>query len=223
MDLSTPENLEIIDHLLMTTRSVRKRLDLTRPVEPEVIERCLEIAGQAPTGSNRQGWSFLVVTDADKRAQIAEYYKQNWYASNRTRAQRQPSGPQAPSAAEVERLVSSAMYLADHFHEVPLFIIGCYQGRPNNPAPSAQAGLYGSILPAMWSLMLALRARGLGSAWTTLHLPHEKEIADLLGVPADVTQAALLPVAYFKGDDFKPAKRMPIRERTYWNAWGKTR
>ncbi|MEM7034460.1 MAG: nitroreductase family protein [Chloroflexota bacterium] len=223
MDLSTPENLEILDHLLTTTRSVRKRLDLERPVEPEVIERCLEIAGQAPTGSNQQNWSFMVVNDTEKRAKIAEYYKQNWYKSNSTRSQRQRTGPDAPSETQVKRLVSSAMYLADHFHEVPVLIIGCYQGRPDDPSPRAQAGMYGSILPAMWSLMMALRARGLGAAWTTLHLPHEKEIADLLGIPDDVTQAALLPVAYFKGDDFKPAKRLPISERTFWDSWGNTR
>lgn len=224
MDLSTPENLEIIDHLLMTTRSVRKRLDLDRSVEPEVIEQCLEVAGQAPTGSNRQGWSFMVITDADKRAKIAEFYKQNWYASNATRNQRPPVvGTGAPTEVQTERLVSSAMYLADHMHEVPVLIIGCYSGRPDNPAPAAQAGLYGSILPGVWSLMLALRSRGLGSAWTTLHLPHEKEIAELLDIPDDVTQAALLPVAYYTGDDFKPANRMPISERTFWNSWGNTR
>ena len=223
MDLSIPENLEITDHLLMTTRSVRKRLDFNRPIEPEVIERCLEIAGQAPTGSNQQSWSFLVITDAEKRAKIADYYRKNFFAY-RSRSAESPSQVSAsPPADQMQRVISSATYLAEHFHEVPVFIIGCYKGRPQNPEPAAQAGMYGSILPAVWSLMLALRARGLGSAWTTLHLPHEKETAELLGIPDDVTQAALLPVAYFKGEDFKPAKRIPMRERTFWDSWGNTR
>ncbi|MEM7028832.1 MAG: nitroreductase family protein [Chloroflexota bacterium] len=223
MDLSTPENLEIIDHLLMTTRSVRKRLDLDRPVEPEVIEQCLEIAGQAPTGSNQQAWSFMVITDAEKRAKIADYYRGNFFAYSRSRGSGQPQPEVSPPVGQMKRVIDSATYLAEHFHEVPVFIIGCYKGRPQDPSPAAQAGMYGSILPAVWSLMMALRARGLGSAWTTLHLPHEKETAELLSIPDDVTQAALLPVAYFKGDDFKPAKRLPMSQRTFWNSWGETR
>ena len=117
----------------------------------------------------------------------------------------------------------SAVYLADHMHEAPVLVIPCIEGRPDNPAPSAQAGFYGSILPAAWSFMLALRARGLGSAWTTLHPAYEQEVAEILGIPANITQAALLPVAYFKGDDFQPAYRVPARNLTYWNSWGATR
>ncbi|MCA1553832.1 MAG: nitroreductase family protein, partial [Chloroflexi bacterium] len=114
-------------------------------------------------------------------------------------------------------------YLADHMQDVPVLVIPCIEGRPTDPSPAAQAGLYGSILPAAWSLMLALRARGLGSAWTALHLTYEKEVAELLSIPSNITQAALLPVAYFTGADFKPAKRLPSRERTYWNVWKATR
>ena len=219
MDLAT------IDHLLTTTHSVRKRLDLTRPVEPEIIERCIEIALHAPTGGNRQGWHFVVVTDMQKKAAIANYYKQSWYIYNQ---QRRTNNPRLSSAdqqyvAQTLRVQDSAQYLADHMHEVPVLVIPCIEGRPQDPSPNAQAGLYGSILPATWSLMLALRARGLGAAWTTLHLPHEKEVAALLGIPDNVTQAALLPVAYFTGDDFKPAFRLPARERTYWDGWGQKR
>lgn len=219
MDLST------VDHLLTTTHSVRKRLDLTRPVEPEIIERCIEIALHAPTGGNRQGWHFVVVTDRQKKAAIADYYKQSWYIYNQQRRTNNPrlSSDDQQYVSQTLRVQDSAQYLADHMHEVPVLVIPCIEGRPQDPSPNAQAGLYGSILPATWSLMLALRARGLGAAWTTLHLPHEKEVAALLGIPDNVTQAALLPVAYFTGDDFKPALRLPARERTYWDGWGKTR
>ena len=218
MNLATPENLAVLDHLLTTTRSVRKRLDLTRPVEREVIEQCLEIAAQAPSGSNRQGWHFVVVTDGEKKLRIAELYRQAWYGYNATRSV--GTGPDLTAAEkQMQRVISSARYLADHMQDVPVLVIPCIEGRADDPTPASQAGLYGSILPAAWSLMMALRARGLGSAWTTLHLQNERAVADLLGIPDDITQAALLPVAYFKGDDFRPATRKPMRDRTYWNNW----
>lgn len=217
MDLAT------VDHLLTTTRSVRKRLDLTRPVEPEVIARCIEIATQAPSGSNRQGWHFVVVTDAEKRKAIANYYRLSfgvYLSRGGPRAQIERDDPRYVRAAKVR---DSAVYLAEHLHEVPVHIIPCIEGRVSDPAPAAQAGFYGSILPATWSLMLALRARGLGAAWTTLHLAHEKEVAEILGIPDNVTQAALLPVAYYTGDDFRPAHRIPAQKLTYWDQWGVTR
>ncbi len=218
MNLTTPENLAVVDHLLTTTRSVRKRLDLKRPVEREVIEACLEIASQAPSGSNRQGWHFVVVTDAEKKLFIAERYRKAWYGYNATR--NVGGGPDLTAAEkQMLRVISSAQYLADNMQDVPVLVIPCIEGRPEDAAPASQAGVYGSILPAAWSLMLALRARGLGSAWTTLHLQSESEIAEKLGIPAGISQAALLPVAYFKGDDFRPAKRKPMRDRTYWDGW----
>lgn len=217
-------DLNVIDHLLTTTRSVRKRLDFTKPIEPEVIERCIEIATQAPSGSNTQGWRFMVVTDPEKRAAIAELYKKSYYTYINA-----PSGPLQKRTedpyptGQMTRVRDSSRYLADHMHEAPVLIICCIKGRPQSPIPFAQAGFYGSILPAAWSLMLALRARGLGAAWTTLHLRYEKEIADILGIPDNVTQAVLLPVAYFKGVDFKKAKRLPARELTFWDSWGEGR
>ena len=121
------------------------------------------------------------------------------------------------------RVVDSARYLADHMHQVPVLVIPCIEGRPEDPSPLSQSSHYGSILPAAWSFMLALRARGLGSAWTTLHLRYEKEIAEILNIPDNIAQAALLPVAYFTGTDFKPAKRRPAEELTYWDSWGERR
>ncbi len=217
MDLAT------VDHLLTTTRSVRKRLDFSRPIDLGVLERCIEIAYQAPTGSNAQGWHMLVVTDADKRAALAKFYKQA-FTMYRGMAE---SAPQVqagdPRRDQTLRIIDSAEYLTEHLQEAPVHVIPCIEGRMENGPVIMQASLYGSILPAVWSLMLALRARGLGSAWTTLHLIYEKEAAALLGVPETVTQVALLPVARFIGGDFKPAKRLPARDSTHWNTWGKRR
>ena len=214
----------MVDYLLTTTRSVRKRLDLQRPVEPEVLGRCIEIALQAPTGSNEQLWHFVVVTEFEKKKALADLYRKGFYAY-RSSPDQEPSkyGPGDPRAEQEARVVESATYLAEHMHLVPALVVPCYEGRVEKEGVVAQASFYGSILPATWSLMLALRARGIGSAWTTLHLPYEREAARLLGIPGDVTQAALLPVAYFKGAGFKPARRLPAQGRTYWNAWGATR
>lgn len=218
MDLAT------VDKLLTTTRSVRKRLDLTRAVEPELIEECLELAIQAPTGSNSQGWHFLIVTDAEKKARIGELYKQSFYIYARSREEQLNSKDRSEAFVEqMGRVVKSSVYLANHMHEVPLMIIPCIEQRVENLDAMAQAGLYGSILPAAWSLMLALRSRGLGAAWTTLHLRYESEIAEILDIPPNITQAALLPVAYYTGDDFQPAKRIPAAEVTSWNSWGNGR
>ena len=217
-------DVALADHLLTTTRSVRKRLDLRRPVEPALIERSIEVALQAPTGSNSQGWHFVVVTDADKRAGLAALYRRAWelYASGKLPA-RAELPPDDPRAKQLPRIIDSASYLAEHLHEVPVHVIPCVEGRVENAGPLAQASTYGSILPAVWSFMLALRARDLGSAWTTLHILFEQEAAALLGIPSTVTQAALLPVAHYTGGDFKPAKRLPAREQTHWNAWSKRR
>jgi nitroreductase len=217
-------DLRAIDHLLTTTRSVRRRLDFSRPVAPEVIEKCIEIALQSPTGSNQQGWHVMVVTDRAKIRTIGDLYLQAF------KAYADPANPMLAlppegdiRAEQLPRVLASAMYLAEHFHQAPVLVLFCIDGRIEQGPVVAQASVYGSILPAAWSFMLAARARGLGSAWTTLHLFHEKEIAELLGIPDTVTQAALLPVAYFTGDDFKLAKRIPATQVTYWNAWGQRR
>ena len=214
MDLTT------VDHLLSTTRSVRKRLDLTRPVEREVLNECLNLALQAPSGSNRQGWHFLVVTDAEKRQAIADYYRQAFkrYLVGAQPEELQPLRAE-PAAEQGARVLKSAVYLSKHLHQVPVHIIPCIEGRVENLDVMAQASLYGSILPATWSLMLALRSRGLGSVWTTLHLAHERAVGELLGIPATVTQAALSPVAYYTGDDVQPANRKALTDVVHWDRW----
>jgi nitroreductase len=204
----------VTDHLLSSTRAVRRRLDLDRPVEPQVVLDCLRIAIQAPTGSNSQGWRWLVVTDPDKRAAIADHYRDAaiGYLTSSLQA--------APPDSQDHRVFASAIYLTEVLHRVPIHVIPCIRGRPNPTDNEDLAGFYGSILPAAWSFLLALRSRGLGASWTTLHLRHESEVARLLGIPDDVTQVALFPVAYTVGTEFAPATRRPIEELTYWNTWG---
>lgn len=206
-------DLASIDYILQTTRSVRKRLDLSRPVDEKVVTECLEIALQAPTGSNAQGWKFLVVTDKEKIGKIGEYYKKSFmaYASS-------GSPPKKVDPDQQKRVISSSMYLANNMSSVPMLIFACVKGRTTDSAMAS--GLYGSIIPAAWSLMLALRARGIGAAWTTLHLSYEKECNEILGIPEYITTAVMLPVAYFTGETFKKAKRLPLKDVVYWDSWG---
>ena len=203
--------LEAIDQLLSTTRAVRKRLALDRPVPPEIVEECLRLAIQAPTGSNRQGWHWLVVTDADKRAALAEMYRAGFG----------PYMDRARSGSEgLTRVGESALWLAERLEQVPVHVIPCIDDYTKG---GAHAGVWASIYPAVWSFQLALRSRGLGSVLTTLHLPRAHDAAELLGIPEGVLQAGLVPVAYYTGDDFKPAKRHPVEAVTSWNQWGNRR
>jgi nitroreductase len=203
------------DRILTTTRAVRKRLDLGRPVPRDVVLECLRLAIQAPTGGNSQGWRWLVIDDADKRAAVAALY--------RKRAEPYLGGYRSVLTDTSNSVLDSSEYLSEHLHEVPVFVIPCLLGRlPDSPSNEEGAGFYGSILPAVWNLQLALRSRGLGSVFTTLHLAYEREAGELLGIPETVTQAALIPVAYTVGDEFKPAKRRPVEEITYWNGWKQT-
>jgi nitroreductase len=203
------------DRILTTTRAVRKRLDLTRPVPREVVLECLRLAIQAPTGGNSQGWRWLVIDDAEKRAAVAALY--------RKRADPYLGGYRTLAPDIQNAVLDSSEYLNEHMHEVPVLVIPCLLGRlPATPSNEEGAGFYGSILPAVWNLQLALRSRGLGSVFTTLHLAYEREAGEILGIPETVTQAALIPVAYTIGTEFKPAARRPIEEITYWNGWKQT-
>jgi len=203
------------DRILTTTRAVRRRLDLGRPVPREVVLDCLRLAIQAPTGGNTQRWRWLVVDDADKRATLAALY--------RRRAEPYLGGYRNLAPDTTNAVLDSSEYLSEHLHEVPVLVIPCLLGRLSaTPSTEEAAGFYGSILPAVWNLQLALRSRGLGSVFTTLHLAYEHEAGEILGIPDTVTQAALIPVAYTLGDDFKPAKRRPVEEITYWNGWKRT-
>jgi nitroreductase len=206
------------DQLLTTTRTVRKRLDLTRPVPMELIRTCLEIALQAPSGSNRQGWHWLVVTDADQRAAIGELYRRAVAAYLDSPGAAGKLFADDEDRAKVQtRIGSSVAYLGEHMGQVPVLVIPCVVAK-ELPAGN-QAGTWGSILPAAWSYMLAARSRGLGTAWTTLHLDHEAEAAAILDLPEHVRQAALIPTAYTIGTDFKPAARQPLDTVLHVDRW----
>jgi nitroreductase len=208
-----------VDEVLTTTRSVRKRLDLEKPVPRDVLLECLELAIQAPTGSNTQGWQWVFVEDADKKKAIADIYRA---AFNAYRQMPRPEyGDSDLRGGQFDRVRTSAEFLAEHLHEVPVMLIPCLEGRIDK-APEASAGFWGSLLPACWSYMLALRSRGLGSAWTTLHLlgDGERHTADLLGIPFEkYSQGGLFPIAYTKGTDFRPAKRLPAEQFAHWDTW----
>ncbi|HUV19912.1 MAG TPA: nitroreductase family protein [Ilumatobacteraceae bacterium] len=209
------------DEVLATTRSVRKRLDFDRPVERKVVEECLEIALQAPTGSNSQGWQFVIVEDAAKKQALADIYARNFakYASMARSNQYQPGDMRFEQR---ERITESATYLAENFHRSPMLLIPCIEGRLDGVPAFAGASQWGSILPAVWSFMMALRERAMGSAWTTIHLMDggEAEAAELLGIPHDrYTQAGLFPIAYTIGTEFQPAKRLPLDTVLHWDSW----
>ncbi|MGH8931652.1 MAG: nitroreductase family protein [Egibacteraceae bacterium] len=210
------------DQLLTTTRSVRRRLDLTRPVGREVIEECLSIAQQAPTVSNMQSVHFVIVTDPAKRAALAEVWRRGADVYKDLPAAVEKLKFEDPRQQEsAPRIAASGAYLADHLHEVPVHVIPCfYGGRADGEHVAAQSGVWGSIVPAVWSFMLAARLRGLGTCYTSVHLFYEKEAASILNIPyEEVMQAALVPVAYSKGTEFKPAYRVPLENILHWDSW----
>jgi nitroreductase len=206
-DPITGFDLDTVDKLLTTTRAVRKRLDFSREVPLDVIETCLSIALQAPTGSNAQLWRWLVVTDPSLRAALADLYRDLPPRDMRTE-------PEVPATPQQERMLDSAHFLLQHLGEVPVIIVPCIR------EVGGAAGWAPSIYPAVWSLILALRSRGLGSVITTAHLHHREKAAKLLGIPEGYAQACLLPVAFYTGTEFQPADREPLDRVSYLNRWG---
>jgi nitroreductase len=212
---TTPFDTAETDRLLTTTRSVRKRLDLDAPVDLDEIQECIGLACQAPTGGNVQDWRWVVVTDPDKRAGLAELYNRAagpYFKANHDNIE-------ARGITDMDSILSSAEHLAEVLHRVPVHIVPCILGRPEGQDTFSLASWYGRIFPAVWNLNLALHTRGYGTTLTTLHLPFESEAAELLGIPATVHQVALLPVARYTGDSFKPGRRRPVEEITYWDGW----
>lgn len=208
------------DEVLSTTRAVRKRLDFDTPVERAVIEECLQLALQAPTGSNSQGWQWLFVTDPAKKKALADIYAANFVQYRKFAAATTFEDGDLRKEQQ-GRVTDSAQYLADNFHRVPVLMIPCITGNLDGVPSFAGASMWGSILPAVWSFMLAARERGLGTAWTTIHLMNggDRQAAELLGIPDSITQAGLFPIAHTIGTDFKPAKRMPLEPIMHWEKW----
>ncbi|MCB1748865.1 MAG: nitroreductase family protein [Gammaproteobacteria bacterium] len=210
-----------VDEVLTTTRAVRKRLDFDRPVDFSLIRECLELAVQSPTGSAGQFWHFVMVDDPDKRKALGDLYAKAWpiYAE-------QPFSIYNLHANDPEmkpiaaRAADSAAYLGENMGRAPWLMVPVLNGRYEGATADLAAGLYGSILPAVWSFMLAARERALGTCWTTIHLMFEREAADILGIPyEEYTQVALVPIAYTKGTDFKPAPRKDLDLFIHRNGW----
>ena len=207
-------DLKVVDELLSTTRSIRKRLDLERPVDTAVVDECIELSLQAPTGGNSQGWRWLVVTDPDLRAGLADIYARASAGYLQQRAEELKNSSDTQSA----KVYDSAAYLVDVLHRVPVHVIPCIRGRRSDDA-FANASMYGSILPAVWSFMLAARARNLGTVFTTLHLKHEAEAAQLLGIPEKFLQVGLIPLAHTDPAVFKPVSRPPLETVRFHDRW----
>jgi len=206
---------ENADELLCTTRAVRKRLDLTRPVPRELILECIGISQQAPTASNSQGWRWIIVTEPERKKALAEVYQSvagSYFPAEIAKLE-------AEGEMQTARVYSAAAYLTEHLHEVPAIVIPCLLGRPPMDSLLSATSFFASIYPAVWSFNLALRARGLGTVLTTFHLAHESDAAKVLGIPEGVTQAALLPVAYTIGDDFSRATRPAPETITFFEQW----
>ena len=209
------------DGLLTTTRAVRKRLDLTRPVPRRLILDCVRISTQGPAGGNHQKWRWVIVDDPDKKQVIADAYRRTYapYIEQQQRAVER-----AGNQGEKNAIIDSSMHLADVLQDVPVLAIPCALGSPDDAGSigGAAQGWWGSVIPSIWSYCLAARSRGLGTAWTTLHLGDEATVAEALGIPATVTQLACIPTAFHTGNDFKPATRKPAEQVTYWNTWKDT-
>lgn len=217
--MPTPELPLSAREVLTTTRAVRKRLDLDRPVERDVVEECLHLAFQAPNGGDQQTWGWVVVDDPETRGRMAEIYHRA-LMDYIDRPRSRPVGERVPQTPEQERMNASVMHLTEHLAEVPVLVVPTFHGRCEGGSVFEQASRWGSIAPGVWSFMLALRLHGLGSSWTTIHLHREAEMGELLGIPPTETQAGLFPVAYTLGTEFKVADRSASGSRIFWNRWG---
>jgi nitroreductase len=214
-----------VDELLTTTRTVRRRLDFDRPVSRQVVEECLQLAFQAPNGSNLQRYSWIIVDDAATKAAMGDIYRgamADEIADSRAKAvgMAQPLPSIYPVGAAQDKITASVMYLHDNIERAPMLVVPTVRGRLDNASIFSQASRWGSVLPTVWSFMLALRSRGLGSAWTTTHLRREADMAELLGIPFErATQAGLFPVAYTIGTEFRAADRTASAATIRWNHW----
>ncbi|MGQ5639988.1 MULTISPECIES: nitroreductase family protein [unclassified Streptomyces] len=206
------------EELLTTTRSVRRGLDLDRPVDPELVKDCLRIALQAPNGNNRQNWRWIVLTDPAIRADVGAVYRAAFHDRNAETLRRLPELP-----PETRAVMSGARLLAERLHRVPVLVIPCLEVADGRLPVGNQAALWASLLPAAWSYALAARSRGLVTAWTAVHLDREREVADLLGLPPTVRQGALLPTAHPLRTTFRPGPRRPLEEVLHLNGWSSGR
>ena len=211
---TTGFDLDEVERLLTTTKQVRKRLDLSRPIPVDELLEIIDVASHAPMGGNLERNRWIIVTDPDLKAQIAERFADVGRPYLAANSELRPDD-------RSQKVIESAEFLVDHLAEVPALVIAMRLDRPplDESTQGGAAAYYGSVLPGVWSFQLAARARGIGSAWTTFHLEHEAEIADLLGIPPTVTQVCLLAVGYYTGETCTPAPRRSARDVTVVNRW----
>jgi len=227
MSTDSPFDAAEIDRLLTTTKAVRRRLDLTRPVARDVVVECIRLASYAPNASNAQEWHWVVVDDPEQRARVGEQYRKTTApVVSQMLARKELDGDEAGA-----RISRSILYLAERMADVPVIVIPCYDiaaaatryghliGQHAVPT-SMEPGMFASIYPAVWSFLLALRSRGLGSVLTTAHQSDQPAMAEILGIPATWFQTALLPVAYTTGGGFVPSPRSPVDDSIVWNRFG---
>jgi len=202
------------DRLLSTTRSVRKRLDFDRPVPDHIIFECIDLAEQAPSGGNDASRRWIVVKDPTTKARLGDIYRRS--GSFMTDVADRLDG----TGHSKEQVFSSSAYLVDNFAKAPALVIAAIWGIHDD---SGRPGLFDSVLQAAWSFNLALRARGLGTTWTTMLNANVDDLAGILEIPEGVTTVVTFPVAYTIGTDFRPAARRSASEITYFERWGYTR
>ncbi len=198
-------DVDQVDEVLSTARSVRKNLDFDRPVDRQVLLDCIDVAVQAPVGLGGENWRFVVVDDPAPKQEIAVLYREILERIFKERGMDMKPTHKA---------------LTGRLHEIPAMIFVCVDGLPPDEAPAGQIGFYGSILPAAWSLMLALRARNLGTTWTSLLSARQDDVAKILGMPDGTLLTVMFPVAHLKGATLRRAKRDPAAQVTFWNRWG---
>ena len=207
-------DLDHVDRLLTTTRAVRKRLDLEREVSDKLIFECIDLAEQAPTGGNDASRRWMVIRDQDTKNELGRLYAEVGTLFINARGRLDGTGHPK------ERVVSSGAYLVENFSKAPVLVMCAIWGIHDN---SGQPGLFDSAIPSAWSFNLALRSRGLGTAYATMLNNKSNEVVELLGIPSGVTTLVCFPVAYTIGHDFSPAPRRPASDITYFDQWGFTR
>ena len=204
----------IFEDIVSTTRSVRKRIDFERPIDPEAIYHCVDLAAQAPTSVGNETWRFLVVDERSKKKQLGDIYRRSFDEYLEIRKQEREE-----TGEEETELSPNYRFLADNIHRFPALLLVCREGRPPDEL-AGQIAFFGSVIPAAWSLMMALRSLRIGSTWTTLHARYEEQVREVLGIPANVTVCILLPIGYMLGANLRRADRASAKVITSWNAWG---
>ena len=207
-----PDPIPLMEALQSTPS---RRFLSAEPIPDEIIWAILDAAVRGPTGGNRQGWGWVVVTDPEIKNQIAPFYREGWEAAYGHR--RDEILAAAPAAAGMtRRSFLAAEYLAEHIQEAPVWVFPVLRHAADSTNPRLGSSIYGAVQ----QLILAARAYGIGTTLTSLYLGHEAEVRELLGLPPDAATMALLPLGYPARGRWAQPKRQPIEQVVHWNRWG---